>query len=327
MELPRRGQNNGPEEIMHRSGYGKESDEVFIIEEMYLRPRLFMQDIWTFAYGLGFTYYVINYVSNCKNLIALQAFIYGLFLLVFHEWAVDSMYTFYAPNNLIYGIVACVIMIGTVFLGLEHGYRQIVLPIATQNWFEIVYGILQPIFIMFVLLDVRKQRKYNVGGILEICEFGFPFAFICALSLCVLCQIYNPDYELWAHEDKANVAMALVLSPLLIFFIILLVMEAVIHVHVVDTLISFSFAGTTMLLLEQGPDAQGSVIASFALTSCACIMRFCVYSNFIRGLQEQYNVMPMNNVVMTPKATEKEKKNDDLQDLEDVEVKDDDVYE
>lgn len=80
------GQQQQDEEQQGRDTYDEQHNDVGDDNDfVHGRPRLHMSDVWTLVYGLGFTYYVVNYVFTCRDLLSLQSFVWGLTSCVFIE--------------------------------------------------------------------------------------------------------------------------------------------------------------------------------------------------------------------------------------------------
>jgi hypothetical protein len=89
MCLPRRFQmhsrNNGSSDYsdLHHSEH----------EISYGRPRLYITDVWILVYGVGFTFFIMNYVMTCRDLFSTQSFVYALTIMVLSE-VLENLWTF-----------------------------------------------------------------------------------------------------------------------------------------------------------------------------------------------------------------------------------------
>lgn len=258
------------------------------IEDVYARPRLYMQDVWTLVYGLGFAYFILNYVVTCQFLLALQFLGYALFLVVPHELANQKLHLM-APNSILYCSAAVLTLVGLVIRGAENGYVHIAQPIIHRKLIEIMFDMIFPLCIAFVLVDVKKQHRYSIGGLFEVCEFGLPFACICS-ALVVVCYASEiPVFFLKHSLQHPGIYLTLIISPIVFFFTVMLVMQSVIHSHIVDLLIAVNISSNIYgLMINDDESARLMMYISLSLAFVGGTLRFAMFTDFIQKKQSKY---------------------------------------
>jgi hypothetical protein len=179
--------------------------------------------------------------------------------------------------------------------------------ITTLDLYSLLFGIGLPFGGQFIMIAVRDNRRHNLGTVIEVCEFGFPFAtflglfhlgvaygqrfqlnsdFVDEYSSSV--QNQTSDFYNWYHNHNFT-AQALWQSsgPLLLFNVatpFLLVPGMICYVAcvlegtAVDSLLSLTFA----LCVEQ----IASPLAGFVSPLCICGMICCCLALIIRIASE-----------------------------------------
>jgi hypothetical protein len=122
---------------------------------------------------------------------------------------------------------------------------------------------------VLILLGLKSNKKYTFSTLYELCEFGFPFAFI--LSLCTLCAHHlNYDGNMsFMQYTNTHLLVTAGFSPIPFLIVIVFVIEAVMTTHIIDVLLSFAIA-VGIFDVSQTPDNQTNLISLilslFALT-------------------------------------------------------------
>jgi hypothetical protein len=72
--------------------------------------------------------------------------------------------------------------------------------------YSIIFGLIFPFCSQFILSVIRDHRRYALGTVIEICEFGFPFtAFLALFHLCVAYgQRYQSDSDVMSAYSQTN---------------------------------------------------------------------------------------------------------------------------
>lgn len=146
-------------------------------------PKLTIENIWILVYGLGATFFVVAYCflgiePVCMNCMGIG--LAGLCLdeLISPRHEMNRVYKVVRMAALLAGITSLILTFAEHFPYLMQHY------IGSSNWPAAIAGVGMPFLSQFLMLCVRDYRKYTVGGVLEMCEFGFPFAVI--ISVCML---------------------------------------------------------------------------------------------------------------------------------------------
>jgi hypothetical protein len=270
-------------------------------EILHGRPRLHIEDVWTLVYGVGSVYFMLNYVLLCHNAVCVVCMGAGLLFIVTHE-VVTSGWVVLTTYNMVYYLAAFVAIVGVLLHSAQNGFMDFVTLITIQpNFFEHLFGIVFPFTLTAFLVMLRGSQKYSLGGIYELCEFGIPFA--CIVSTLVFSCMYNlqgPDErELWTYMTR-NMFLTMALSPVPLFGIILLVMQAVLKRHTVDVLISLAMAWGIVNLIEDHMYSPTKPyehdVGTIILAVVALFIRLTLDTTLI--IQPTAEDYPMNSVTL-----------------------------
>jgi hypothetical protein len=157
-------------------------------------PRLTIWDVWILVYGLGFVFFVCGYCftglhSLCLTFLGLFVSILGLDEVVCPRIPVtrgagaDPSGCYYAGR----GVLLAVVFVALLLVSSEDMAAQLPAFFARVDVYSIFFGIALPVLSQLLLLVIRDSRRtYTLDGVIEICEFGFPFtAFLGLFHLCV----------------------------------------------------------------------------------------------------------------------------------------------
>lgn len=241
----------------------------------YGRPRLYMKDVWLLVYGVGFSYYVMSYVMVCRNLLCSQSYTLGLFFLVLveidrHGWS---------PRNMIYCGAALLVLLGTLLKGSEYGYVYIFNMFETRDIISFVYSVSFPLLSSFVIVFIDTNKKYTFGGIYELCELGFPFAFISASWPLISFYNYSITKQDTFSFDFKHLCVTAFVGPVPLLIIIVFVIEAMLKSHIIDVLISFSIASSVFELVQDSTNPMSLV--SIVLSVAAFVIRMSLLTKWI----------------------------------------------
>lgn len=169
-------------------------------------PRLNLQNVWVFVYGVGLILFIAGYSVLGLNPLCLASFGFGMGTLALDELvcprhSMTPLYTSVRVGALLTGTVSVIL----VSLDLFHGEM---LEFASKlDIYSFVFSMCLPNLAPFVTIAVRDNRRFSVGSVLEVCEFGLPFAAF--LGLFHLCVAYGQRFEL---ENSSVVGYGLFLN-------------------------------------------------------------------------------------------------------------------
>lgn len=241
------------------------------------RPRLLMQDVWVLVYGVGLCFYVIAYVSTCMDLLSMQFFAYGLLMVIVQEIATTGM-SFCAPENVLYAMSAGICTIGMVVKGLQDDYLHFTAPVKEQNLLIIMYGVCLPYTLFIFMLGVKGNKKYMIGNMYDLCEFGFPFAIILSVCTCGTFKMFNCDTN-WGIEFEPSM-LSLTVTPIALLVIFISVIEALQNAHILDTLISYILAAGLFDLIRDSTNKFAFISLSLGLI--AMVVRLSLFLPIIQ---------------------------------------------
>jgi hypothetical protein len=249
-------------------------------------PKLTIENVWILVYGLGAVVFIMSYTCLGVQPISLTCMGVGMGVL-----GADELIH---PRREMLAVHAAV-RIGALLSGLtalclvfvESFGEMIVRFLSSGNWPAAVGGIGLPFLSQFGMLCVRDYRRYTVGGVIEMCEFGLPFAVI--LSCCLLwtaeasrrqageeasyALLYNETMSWYrnltvdrAQDPVASWAVYLSLVPLLLAPTLVLYVACILEGCAVDPLLGVSLAVAIQYTIWAGP----SVLNIYALL-CSCV--------------------------------------------------------
>ena len=98
------------------------------------------------------------------------------------------LYAFASVMASIMGIISVMLITADQQTDLIGGY------VIELDLFSSFFGILLPFSVGFLLMLVRDHSRYTTGTVTELCEFGFPFAFI--LGTLYVFVAYGQQFEI-----------------------------------------------------------------------------------------------------------------------------------
>ena len=249
-------------------------------------PKLTIENVWILVYGLGAVVFVMAYTCLGVEPVSLTCMGIGMGLLCMDELVhpkreMLAVYVAVRIGALLSGLTSlCLIFV--------EGFGEMVSRfLSTSDWPAAIGGVGLPFLSQFLMLCVRDYRKYTVGGVIEMCEFGLPFAVI--LGGCLLWTAEaerrhgdeGASYELllnetmeWyrnltrdsAQDPVAGWAAYLSLVPFLLAPVLVLYVACVLEGCAVDPLLAVSLAAAIQYTVREGP----SVLNIYALL-CSCV--------------------------------------------------------
>lgn len=147
--------------------------------------RLTIRNVWTFVFGMGLVLFIVSYSFVGLNSVCLVSLGIALGILALDELAfprreMPASYILARSCSL-----ACVIL---GLLLVAPRFLQIALNdfVFQPDVYSILFGLALPLLSQLTLSVVRDSAAYKLRGVLEMCEFGFPFtAFLGVFHLCV----------------------------------------------------------------------------------------------------------------------------------------------
>ena len=275
-------------------------------------PRLTIRNVWVLVYGLGLVFFVTGYCmlglhQVCLASIALAMGVLAIEELVCPRIRYTAVYTSMRVACLLTGLVALVLV------SCEVLNEDVMLYVRTVDLYSILFGLCLPFAAQFLMGIVRDFRHYALGSMMEVCEFGFPFAaFLGLFHLGVAYgqrfqltsevtapppfeygSLFNEslDYYYWYHKNLSGQSALRTDGPVILFFGIaplLIVPSVVCYVSCVlegssiDPLLSLSLALCVQHIIpnQAGRVATASTIGIYGMVCCcvACILRvLCEY--------------------------------------------------
>jgi len=256
-------------------------------------PKLTIENIWILVYGLGACFFVITYCMLgiepvCLNCMGISLGALCLDELVFPRRELNRIYKAVRVAAFLAGITSLVLVFVDHFQYILDRY------LSSSDWPAAITGLGMPFLSQLLMLCMRDYRKYTVGGVLEMCEFGFPFAVI--ISVCLLSSaegerrqtsaefmyssLVNETME-WYHNLTVPEAdhsvtkwgIFLGLAPLLLAPSVVLYVACALDGTAVDSLLCISL----VVSIEYSTSAAPTVIHIYA---CLCslvgmLLRVC----------------------------------------------------
>lgn len=269
-------------------------------------PRLTIWNVWVLVYGLGFVFFITGYCflglhPICMAFLGLAIGVLGADELLCPRAKLWPLYV---------GIR--VLVLGTTLLALvlvsaDLFDTAIAAYVATLDLYSIFFALLLPFCSQFILIVVRDSRRQPVGGVLEVCEFGFPFtAFLGIFHLCVAYgQRFQSDvdaqsaferlaysnatlgpsvfdFRYWYHynttqpliETHSAYLLFYTFTPFFLVPALVCYLSCVLEGCAIDPLISLTFALSVQHLITRASGPTSSLgIASMVFSCIALVLR------------------------------------------------------
>lgn len=256
-------------------------------------PKLTIENIWILVYGLGAVFFIVTYCflgiePVCMTCMGIALSVLCMDELVNPRREMHKLYKVVRIGAFLSGTISLVLVF------VEHFPDTFKRYVGSANWPAAFTGIGMPFLSQLLMLCVRDQRRYTLGGVLEMCEFGLSFAVI--ISVCLLYSaegerrqafaelsyhyLENETVE-WFHNltiPDADHSMTkwgifLGLAPLLLAPTIILYVACVVDGTAVDSLLCISL----VVSIEYSTKTQPTVIHIYA-SVCALmgmLLRVC----------------------------------------------------
>ena len=156
-------------------------------------PRLNIQNVWVFVYGVGFVLFISGYCVLGLHPLCPASFGCGMGVLALDELVCPRNHL----SKLYVSMRVAVLMTCTVsfFLVCIDLFQSEFSEFAkTLDLYALIFGLCLPLLSHFLMIAVRDSRRFSLGSVVELCEFGLPFAVF--LGVFHLCVAYGQRYEL-----------------------------------------------------------------------------------------------------------------------------------
>lgn len=238
-------------------------------------PKLTIENVWILVYGLGAIVFVMSYTWLGVEPVSLTCMGVAMGVLCMDELVNPKREM--APVHVAIRIGAMLSgLIALCLVFIESFNYMVQRFMGSGDWPAAVGGVGLPFLSQFLMLCVRDFRKYTVGGVIEICEFGLPFAVI--LSSCLLWTaeterrqeggleasytlLFNETVEWYRNltlaekgqDPVASWGAYLCVAPLLLAPSLVIYVACVLDGCAVDPLLSVSLAASVQYTIRAGP--------------------------------------------------------------------------
>lgn len=277
-------------------------------------PRLTIWNVWILVYGLGFVFFVTGY-----SFLGLHSLCAGFLGPCLGILCVDEVICPRVARQDCYlvgrGAVASVAIVAHVLVSAQYVGETLPEYISKVDLYSLIFGTGLPLMSQLLLVVIRDSRRYTLGSVLEVCEFGFPFtAFLAVFHLCVAYgQRYQSDtdalsafnsmstantsafifdFNYWYHFNDTQImvdqlwagfdawgglsAVFYVLAPLFAIPALVCYVGCVLEGSAVDSLLALVCALSVKNLCYHGP--APAVVAGFVLCCFGLVGRvLCEY--------------------------------------------------
>ena len=265
--------------------------------------RLDMRNIWGLVYGLGCVFFVGAYCLSGQQLACSYFFALGLSCVCFQEILLpvgDS--EFAVRQRMLEALAVLMSFLSTVLVGVIWRNQDK----WGKDWADVTFssvltGAIMPFVAPLILGTLKTPTGYCVGGMMELCEFGFPFMFILGfvyigvvdgqnMHITMFMRLNNMKNNMignqttmffnatdsWGWSDFGDMALIAGCAPLLFIPCLVFITTAVMRDHSSDPLVSISLITAGGLALDQGMAALHAplTVAALVLAKMSLIIRF-----------------------------------------------------
>ncbi len=275
-------------------------------------PRLTIRNVWILVYGLGFVFFITGYCflglhPICLAFTGLAIGVLCVDELVCPGMALHWLYTAARSGTLVLALISLVLVSADLLDSMVIQY------VSTLDIYSIIFGLVLPFGSQSILIVIRDNRQYSLETVIEVCEFGFPFAaFLGIFHLCVAygqqfqsgtdalvaynallfsgSNISSTDLDQWYHfNDKLiNSAIAtngpfllfFALTPLLMVPALVCYMSCVLDGCAIDPLISLTFSLCVEHLITRplsGPTSSLGIAGMVLIALAMCVRLLSEY--------------------------------------------------
>lgn len=156
-------------------------------------PRLNIQNVWVFVYGVGFVLFISGYCVLGLHPLCPASFGCGLGVLALDEIvcprsALSKLYVSVRVSALLACMVSLFLVCVDLFRGEFSEFAK------TLDLYSVIFGLCLPLLSHFLMIAVRDSRRFSIGSVVELCEFGLPFTVF--LGVFHICVAYGQRFEL-----------------------------------------------------------------------------------------------------------------------------------
>jgi hypothetical protein len=164
-----------------------------------MMPRLTLYNVWILVYGLGLVLFITGYCFLGLHPVCLACAALGMGVLSVDELVcprhhLSPWYAGMRCASLFVTLIALVLVSAALF------ETEMVHYVTTLDLYSLFFGMAFPFGGQFIMIAVRDNRRHTLGTVLEVCEFGFPFATF--LGIFHLSVAYGQRFQL--HSDSEN---------------------------------------------------------------------------------------------------------------------------
>ena len=205
-------------------------------------PRLTLQNVWVLVYGVGSVLFVAGY-----SILGLNPVCLGCFGLAVSVLSIDELVCPRRQLNKVYvsarSAVLLTTLVSLLLVTAEIFDVTLVSFVNSLDLYSLAFGLILPFVAQFVMVTVRESRHYTLGSVLEVCEFGLPFAVF--LSVFHLSVAYGQRFQVQAagppvFRTDAPFLIFYGVAPLLVGPSLVAYVSCVMEGCAIDSLISVS---------------------------------------------------------------------------------------
>lgn len=259
-------------------------------------PRLNIQNVWVFVYGVGFVLFIAGYCVLGLHPLCLASFGCGSVTLALDELVcprhtLTKLYASARVAVLLTGTVALLLVCASLF---QDEFREFT---ATLDLYSFGFGVCLPLLAHFLMIAVRDSRSFSLGSVVEVCEFGLPFTVF--LAVFHLSVAYGQRFQLnvensvvgldlflnqsWGHAALSThvrtdgpFVLFYGLAPLLVCPCVVGYVSCVLEGSSIDPLLAISLTLCVHLLV----DVPASTLGVYGIVCCCVAIMIRVLAEF-----------------------------------------------
>ena len=234
------------------------------------RPRLRLNDVWVIVYGVGLSYFCINYIFSCRDLLVSTMFTYALILCIGTDIVTTSV-QFITFRNIMIFIASCICSISFGINFADNDFLAWKEVFNDKDIFSLIFRIAVPLIGVVILNLLQDNQKITYTGAYEISEFGIPLASIIAFTFSFReIQINNYSHTYANVSNVFNspyIFTLMILGPGALYCIFVLVIDGILRRHNVDVFISFTISTGILLLINDRSSVIGQIYVGSGCTA------------------------------------------------------------
>ena len=140
-------------------------------------PRLTIHNVWILVYGLGLVFFITGYCFLGIHSVCLTCAGFGVGVLGVDELVCPRVGQHFSSVYIrMRFLVLILCLFSLAMVSVEFFEVETLKYITTLDLYSLFFGIGLPFGGQFIMIAVRDNRRHNLGTVIEVCEFGFPFA-------------------------------------------------------------------------------------------------------------------------------------------------------